>query len=246
MEEESQNSQTPQASPYVIPVAIIVAGVLIAGALMSSGNKTPLAKAPSVPDVSENRARFPLAVKTDNKDAEALLWVREGDYVLGNPDAPVTIAEFGDFQCPFCEKFHNGARKEIVEKYVKSGQVKLIWRHFPLETIHPYAKPASIASECAGEQGKFWEYHTTLFSNQNALAKDNLIQYAGDLGLNTVAFESCLVSGKYDQKVQSEFNLGRLLNISGTPTYFINGLFMEGALPFKEIESVILEVLKNI
>ena len=151
-------SDESKNNPYAIPGAIIVAGVMIAGAVMyGMGSPVP---APTVQNTAQNQQAGVAAVLSE--ELKAFLAERDGDYVFGNPSATVTITEFGDFECPFCAKFHTDTRPQIVDKYVKTGQVKMLWRHFPLASIHQFAEPASLAVECAGEQGKFWEYHDIL------------------------------------------------------------------------------------
>ncbi|MDP2676943.1 MAG: DsbA family protein [bacterium] len=213
------------------PVAIIIAGLFIAGAVVYA-NQNP--QAPSVSGEEQSLSA---------RETQKLLTVRDNDYILGNPDAPVTFFEFGDFECPFCAKFHQEARKDLMEKYVSTGQVRVIWRHFPLISIHPLAEPMSEAAECAGEQGKFWEYHDGIYESP-VLTAQLLLTLAQNLGLNMEQFTSCLESGKYAQKVADDFDLGQRVNVSGTPTFFINGEQIVGAVPFASIEPFILKALK--
>ena len=218
-----------------------MAGAMVAGAVMYGGGNPNPASAPQ-----NQQQNQPAAAGTAvlNEDIKAFLSERPGDYVLGNPDAPVTITEFGDFECPFCAKFHTDTRPQIVDKYVKTGQAKLLWRHFPLTAIHQLAEPASLAAECAGEQGKFWEYHDLLFETAK-LDSASLAEHAGLLGLNLGAFQSCITSGKYLEKVSGEFDLGRQAGVSGTPSLFVNGELIVGAVPFASIEPIILKALEQ-
>ncbi|UCD02943.1 MAG: DsbA family protein, partial [Candidatus Aenigmatarchaeota archaeon] len=123
----------------------------------------------------------------------------DGDYVKGDENAPVTIIEYSDFECPFCARFWEQTLPEIEENYIKTGKVKLIYRDFPLG-FHANAQKAAEASECAGEQGKFWEYHDVLYDTR-ALSVSDLKQHAKDLGLDSTKFDSCLDSGKYAEEV---------------------------------------------
>src|SRR3989344_8242580 len=139
---------------YLIPASIIVAGAIIAVAVMYAGGVDFGGK-------SDAKKQSPVA---QTGEESALLGVVEGDQVLGSPNAPVTFVEFGDFQCPFCGRFYSTTEKELIEKYVKTGQVKLIWRDFAF--LGQESFDSAVAARCAGEQGKFWEYHNYLFENQ--------------------------------------------------------------------------------
>ena len=231
-------SNEPKSNPYAIPGAIIVAGVMIAGAVMyGMGSPVP---APNVQNPGQNQPAGVGAVLSE--ELKTFLAERDGDYVFGNPDAPVTITELGDFECPFCAKFHTDTRPQIIDKYVKTGQVKILWRHFPLTSIHQFAEPASLATECAGEQGKFWGYHDILFESKK-LDNVSLTSHAQTLGLNTGQFQSCMEAGKYLEKVRNDFKLGQQAGVNGTPSFFINGELIVGAVPLTAIEPVILKAL---
>ena len=166
----------------------------------------------------------------------------DDDPVKGSADAPVTIVEFSDFQCPFCGRFYSDTLSSIDEKYIKTGKVKLVYRDFPLG-FHPFAQKAAEAAECADEQSKFWEMHNKIFENQNAIEVTNLKQYAKDLGLNTGTFDSCLDTGKYAAEVQKDFNDGSSYGVSGTPSFFINGIQVVGAQPASVFEQIIEQEL---
>ena len=148
--------------------------------------------------------------------------------VQGNNDAPVTIVEFSDFQCPFCGAFYSQTLPQIQKDYIDSGKVKLVFRDFPLSSIHQNANAAALAAQCANEQGKFWEYHNILFSSQHiwatldpSNATDAFKQYAVDLNLDSDSFDSCIDSSKYQDKVNQNVQDGMSYHVSGTPTFFI-------------------------
>lgn len=168
----------------------------------------------------------------------------DDDPVKGKKNAPVTIIEFSDFQCPFCGRFFAQALPLIEESYIKTGKVKLVYRDFPL-SFHQYAQKAAEAAECADEQGKFWEYHDKIFENQNALDTSSLKQYAKDLGLDATKFNSCLDSGKMASEVQKDFKDGASYGVSGTPTFFINGVEVVGAQPYNIFEQIIEQELNK-
>lgn len=162
----------------------------------------------------------------------------DDDPSMGDADAPVTIVEFGDFQCPYCGRFTLDALKKVEEAYVDTGKVRLVFRDFPL-SFHPEAQKAAEAAECADDQGKFWEYHDELFANQNKLSTAFYSATATKLDLDVAAFTECLNSDKYADEVKADIADGVAAGVRGTPSIFINGLMMSGAVPFSEIESVI-------
>lgn len=156
--------------------------------------------------------------------------------VKGDPKAPITIVEFSDYQCPFCKKTES-TLKEILTKY--NGQVKLAYLDFPLREIHPRAQPAAEAAHCAGEQGKFWEYHDALFEDQSKLAAADLLSRAKALKLDETSFQSCLESGRFKSKVEADLEAGNKAGVAGTPGFFVNGIFLSGAQPQAEFEKII-------
>lgn len=159
----------------------------------------------------------------------------DDDPSIGPEDAPVTIVEFSDYQCPFCARAEPTI-EQVLKEY--EGKVRLVYRDFPL-SFHQNAQKAAEATECADEQGKFWEYHDKLFENQDALDVNNLKQYAKDLGLDSSKFDNCLDSGKYTEEVQKDLADGQSLGVSGTPAFFINGRLVSGAQPFSAFKQVI-------
>ncbi len=167
----------------------------------------------------------------------------DDDPILGDPNAPVTIIEFSDYQCPFCSKFLIDTLPLIKTQYIDTGKVKFVYRDFPLSSIHPYAQKAAEAAECADVQGKYWEYHDNLFGNQNALDIASLKKYAQDLKLNTDKFNTCLDSGEMAGEVANDLDDGIAAGVQGTPGFFINGRFLGGAYPFEQFKVIIDEEL---
>ena len=147
------------------------------------------------------------------------------DHVLGAPDAPSTLVEYGDYQCPYCKLAH-----PIVEEVQRrlGRQLRFAFRHFPLAEIHPYAQPAAEAAEAAGAQGKFWEMHDLLFTNQPALSPRDLLRYATALGLDVTRFASELADRVWEPRVREDFVSGIRSGVNGTPTFFVNGLRHDG------------------
>lgn len=166
----------------------------------------------------------------------------EDDAVLGNANASVTIIEFSDFECPYCGKFFTETLPLIKQNYINTGKVKLVYRDFPL-SFHPDSEKAAEAAECAGEQSKYWEMHDKLFENQNALGVDSLKQYAKDIGLDSAQFNACLDSGKMTSEVQKDSADGQSYGVSGTPTFFINGVELVGAQPYSAFDQAIKQAL---
>jgi len=158
---------------------------------------------------------------------------------LGGKDAPVTIVEFSDFQCPFCSRAEP-TLKQVHEKY--GDKVRLVYLDFPLG-IHDHAIDAASAGRCAGEQGKFWELHDTMFADQSKLAAADLKADAKKLGLDTAKFNDCLDKGKYKSAIEADMEQGRSLGVDGTPAFFINGRPLTGAQPFDKFQSTIDEEL---
>jgi protein-disulfide isomerase len=164
----------------------------------------------------------------------------EGSPSRGPRNAPVTIVEFSDFQCPYCLVFHNTLR-QVEETY--GDEVRWVYRQFPLTSIHPRAYDAALASLCAEEQGRFWEMHDAMFANQHALERDQLKSTARELGLDGDEFDKCLDLDEYAEEVQADLEAGQALGVQGTPASFINGRFVNGAKPLEEVTAIIDEEL---
>lgn len=172
----------------------------------------------------------------------------DDDPVLGDANAPVTIVEFSDMQCPFCGRFFQQTLPQIKSQYIDTGKVKLVFRDFPL-SFHPYAEPAAIGADCANEQGKFWEYHDAVFSTQDTWVNSAdpdaaLKQIAAGLGVNTATFNSCYDTKKYASEVQADFQDGVSVGVSGTPSFYIGSpskgyVQLVGAQPFSAFKAAI-------
>ena len=163
--------------------------------------------------------------------------------VRGSSDARITIVEFSDFQCPFCLRAYTTI-KGLLAKY--DGKVKLAYRDLPLQPIKPGTHGSAEASRCAGEQGKFWEYHDLLFENQDYFGNDAFQEYAEFLELDTDQFAACLESDKFQPQIQQDFQEGVQLGITGTPFFFINGVPVNGAQPAPVFEEIIEAELATI
>lgn len=155
---------------------------------------------------------------------------------LGPDDAPITIVEFSDFQCPFCRRFHDDTYQALLDSY--PGKIRFVYRNLPLTSIHPNAMPAAIASLCANDQNAYWDFHEKLFSNET-LDEATYIQYATDLGLDVETFTACLSSGKHDEFIKQDMDFSLGLGVQSTPTFFVNGLAIIGAQPLANFKQII-------
>ncbi len=221
-----------QENKFIIPGAIVLAGLIIAVAVIYS----------TVGFKSSDKPSGTAAVG-------ALPAFSSSDFVLGDQNAPVTIIEYSDFQCPFCGKFFKETESMLREKYIKTGKVKFIYRSFAF--LGQESLLAANAARCAGEQGKFWQYHDYLYSNQSgenqgAFSKDNLKSFATALGLDTEKFNACLDSEKYTDLIQKETKAGGEAGVQGTPANFINGTLYPGALPAATFTQIIDDELNKL
>ena len=202
----------------------------------------------------ENRARFDAfqtsiaGIKSKAK-IEVLLREPDGPVVKISPggsfkgaaDAPVTIVEFSDFQCPYCNNAAD-TLKQLLQTY--SSNVKLVFKHLPLPN-HQHAFKAAQAAFCAGEQGKFWEYHDTLFAHSNDLSANSLKHYAADLGLKADEFSACLDSELSRNAVMKDLQEAKEIGVAGTPTFFVNGRILRGAKSLEDLKAVVAQELKK-
>ena len=155
---------------------------------------------------------------------------------IGPANAKITLVEFGDFQCPFCKQWHQQTYQPLLAAY--PGQIRVVFRDFPLTSIHPNAKPAAEAAQCANEQNAFWSYHDKLF-NADTLSDALYPQFAQDLSLNMTQFNACLSSHKYQAAIQADSNFAVSIGVNSTPTFFVNGLAIIGAQPIDTFKQII-------
>ncbi len=220
---------------YFLPVSILVAAVLVAGAVIySAGVSTPS---------GEQTGDEPVVEKSD------ILNLNSNDVILGDPNAPVTVVEYSDFQCPFCGRFFSQTVSRLKSEYIASGKVKFVYRHFAF--LGPESKAAALAVECAKDQGKFWEMHDNVFNEEIAdgkehngnLNEETFLRLAKDIGLNTGEYQSCLDDEKYAGKVSRDYASAQVVGVRATPTIFVNGEKVEGALPFEQFKSLVEKYL---
>ena len=168
--------------------------------------------------------------------------VGEQDHSTGPENAPVTLVEYGDFQCPYCGAAHLILR-EVQD--TMGDRLRFVFRHFPLTQIHPFAESAAEASESAGAQGKFWEMHNLLFENQNLLDEGNLAAFAEQLGLETERFARDLQNHAYHDRVRQDFSSGVRSGVNGTPAFFINGFRYDGSWELGPFLAALQEAADN-
>lgn len=226
---------------FSVPLAIVVAGALIAGALYFSGNKS---------SNKQPTAQVPTAVS-----AEGMRPVDNTDHILGNPKAELVIVEYSDTECPFCKQFHNTMRR-VMDTYGKDGKVAWVYRHFPIDQLHKKARKEAEATECAFDQGgndKFWAFTNMLYEktpSNDGLDSKQLSVIAKDVGLDVNRFNTCLSSGTFATKVEADYQDGLKAGARGTPYSIIitkkDGakIPVNGAQPYDSLKSTIDLLLK--
>jgi protein-disulfide isomerase len=217
---------TFQGQPQSAPYHVTKDGKWMFGGLLDLDEQLPDV-APPVPSGGDTGGQ-----------AIDMVAVMDDDEVKGDPNAPVTIVEFSDFECPYCTRFFTQTLPAITEQYIDTGKVKFVYRDFPL-SFHPNAQKAAEAAECAADQDKFWDMHDKLFEDGVKGGVNSFKQYAAELGLDTAAFDECLDSGKYTDEVQKDLADGSRLGVSGTPGFFVNGKYVNGAQPFEVFQQAI-------
>lgn len=251
MKEKSSFSISISASviigSLIIAVSILLAGgvIKIQGVNPGLGSQSQIAGVPTnaaVPSPSGNP-------RINGVTAGSLP-------ALGNSNAKVTVVEFADYRCPFCEQFFTDSYPQIKKDYIDTGKIKFAFRDFPF-LPNPASDPtdnesanSANAARCANEQGKFWDYHDYLYSHQGSedsttFSKDNLKKFAVSLGLNADQFNQCIDSNKYAQAVTDDLNAGKGYGVNGTPTIFINGVEIVGAEPYSVFQQVIDQEIAN-
>ncbi len=240
---DQQNSgQKSLVEKLSIPISIIIAGSIMAGALYYSNLKT-----------KERVAIIDTAQKVAEGSASKMRPVTSEDHILGNPNADVIIVEYSDTECPFCKNFHTTLRRVMAE-YGKDGKVAWVYRHFPIDSLHAKARKEAEATECANElggSGKFWEYINLLYETTNSndsLDPAELPKMAKTVGLDVTAFNKCLSSGKYKAKVEADYQDAINSGGQGTPHSILitrNGMKtpVEGAQPYENIKNILDAVL---
>ncbi len=231
--DEQNSGQKTLVEKLSIPISIIIAGSIMAGALYYSNVKS-----------KERVALIDTAQKVAEGSTSKMRPVDSTDHILGNPNAEVIIVEYSDTECPFCKQFHTTMRRVMTE-YGKDGKVAWVYRHFPIDSLHPKARKEAEATECANELGgntKFWEYTNLLYDttmSNNSLDPAELPKIAKTVGLDVKAFNTCLSSGKYKAKVEANYQDAITAGGQGTPNSIIvtkdgTKTNIEGAQPYEK------------
>ena len=199
-------------------------------------------------EVSSGTGRDPVASPREDKivpqsdnQVQRLNVSADDDPFVGPENATVTIIEFSDFECAYCVRFYKDTLGSLLDSY--PAEIRFVYRDFPLVSIHPNAKPAAEAAQCAFAQDKFWEFHNQLFENQTQLGDRLYLKIASDIGLDMAAFEQCYSSSAFSEEVSNDFESGRRLGVTGTPTFFVNGRPLIGAQPLSAFTAIIEEEL---
>jgi protein-disulfide isomerase len=183
-------------------------------------------------------------------DDKVSMQLAPGGFAMGPKDAPLTLVEYTDYQCPFCQQYHNSAFQQIKANYIDSGKIRYISRDYPLD-FHENARRAAVAARCAGEQGKFWELRHVMIVNADQLKLDNLTTYAKNVQLDVPKFQACLGSDKYIAGIDRDIAEGNAAGVSGTPSFVLGrmdkdkleGVRIVGAMPYAQFEAKIKEML---
>ena len=234
-------TESKQSNKISIPTAIILAGIIIGGAVIYSSNRTNTAGTANQPQQQQ--------VAQQTGDLDQMAAISDSDHVRGNPDAPVKIVEYSDTECPFCKRFHS-TMQEVMNEYGKDGKVAWVYRHFPLDQLHSKARKEAVALECANEQGgndKFWSYTDRLYEitpANNGLDPAELPKIAQYVGLDVTKFNTCLASGKFDQHIEADVQNATATGGNGTPWSIVvdkNGKKypLSGAQPYTSVKQLI-------
>ena len=224
---------------FFVPGAILLAGLFIGSSILYTGG---VGQGVMAPERNVAAVVEPGNQPTDtvhNNGTTVDFTITEGDHMRGNPDAGITLVEFSDFECPFCGRFHPTAEQALQEY---GDDIRWVYKHFPLDSIHPQARAASEASECVWEQQGdegFWEFANAMFAGQDSLSSAFYRQTAQQLGVNISQFDTCVSDGKYKEKVDQQHQEGLQAGVSGTPGSFVNGVPVRGAVPYSQLKTII-------
>ncbi len=231
----------PRSSSYLLPASIIVAAVLISGSIiyLVGASKTG----------TGNTGKYTADVAANA--SESFRNTSSNDVILGDPKAPVTLIEYGDYQCPFCGRMFSQVEPRLRDEYIKTGKVKMVFRNF--QFLGTESVLAAEAAACAKEQGKFWAYRDATYQaeikdgieNNGNLNRNLFVALAKNVGLDVEKFSSCYDSGKYENQIKQETSDAASLGVNSTPTNFVNGQVINGAQPYEQFQSAIENALKG-
>ena len=256
---ETESSGNIELSVRSLMIGVFVMGLAIGfsgGVLTGSGTdfldtetvgNTGSDDSPTEPSDSgnDNQQGETETINMDNIDME-------GEPVLGEQDAPVTMVVYEDFECPFCKRFEEGAVQQIESNYVESGQVKMVWKDRPLKQLHPWAEPSAAAMECVYREGgdeTFWAVKDKIFSNQDSIETSNveskIKSWAAEEGVSEPAVQNCIDNDNPMEEVNADSTEGQNIGAGGTPTSFVDGQKLVGAQPYSSFESAIESALNG-
>ena len=254
--QETGTSEDPTGSGSIqLTVRSVMAGVFVlglaigfSGGVLTSQGSFSLGDGETAPSQPSGNNDDGNQGETETIDMSEI--DMEGEPVLGQEDAEVTMVMYEDFQCPFCKRFEEGAFQDIRSNYIDSGQVKAVWKDRPLPQLHPWAEDAAAAMECVYREGGndvFWTVKDQVFANQDSISTSNaqsqIKSYAAEQGVSESAVQSCIDNGNPMEEVNADSTEGQNLGAGGTPTVFVNGEKIVGAQPYGNFESVIEEAL---
>lgn len=226
-----------------LPLSILAAGIMVSGSIIYMVGKSSHA----VPGAGN----VPTPPGAPAAAAGGAPQISGRDVILGDPKAPVTFIEYGDYQCPFCGRFFTQVEPQIRENYVKTGKARMVFKNF--QFLGPESTAAAEAAECAKDQSKFWAYHDALYTaevadgheNSGNLTRDLFLKLAGDIKMDTAAFATCIDSNKYANQVSKDTADAQTAGVNSTPTSFVNGQKLQGALPYAQFAVAIDNALKS-
>ena len=227
-----------------LSVGVILGALVLGIFLISAGDKVNQAPRSGHLGNISGQNNQPQGVSLDK-----LIELEDDDPVLGDSNAPVTLVEFGDYQCTFCTKFFKETEPYLIKEYVNTGKLKIVFRDLPINGSE--SNNAAEASECADDQGKFWEYHDKLFNERRGyqagvFTDDNLKFFASELGLDVEEFSSCYDSGKHKSEINNDIRDAARAGARGTPNFFLNGLQIVGAQPISVFRDLIEQELNKL
>ena len=238
--------------------AVIAISAFFAGSYVTNLDSDIITKSDLNDAISKLESKIGTNTQSPNQPSTKPIRISiDDDPMKGDPDAPITIIEFSDYECPFCGRFYANTLPLIEENYINTGKVNFVYRDFPIQSIHPNAAPAAMAAECADDQDSFWSFHDMIFENKSTWEKlegVNLLnefeQYAIALELDLEEFNVCLESGKHLEEVRNDLQDGQNYGVSGTPGFFIGNdnlgyIKVSGAKPYPIFEEILDEMLSQ-
>ena len=243
-EESGEIEEVEKTSSNSSPWVLLIVGLLIGG--LGGFYLRPLIF-PEQPSVVAPLASVDSSDEINELDPyqSVMLAVSSGArHYKGDPDAPITIVEFGDFNCGYCARWAHEVLPRISEKYIQTGKVKMAFVHFPI--LGADSMQAAEATECAAQQDRFWDYHNTVYDNIGiGYTPANLTSLAKDIGLDTATFEQCLANFPETSLLEDDVRLSQVMGVRGTPAFLVNGIPLAGAYPYEEFEKIIDEILEG-